>query len=253
MARIIGIINQKGGVGKTTTSSNLGAYLAALGKYVLLVDLDSQANATSGLGVKVADDHLHVYHALINGENPQSIIRKTSIFGFDLLPAGPSLAGATVELVGMDNREHKLKEVLDSIRMNYDYILIDSPPSLGLLTINCLASVEELIIPVQCEYFALEGLGQLMKTIDLVRNSLNPSLKIMGVLLTMYDKRNHLCRQVALEVQKNFPGRIFNAIIPRSISLAEAPSFGKTILQFEPDSKAAREHRYLAEEVIKLT
>ncbi len=253
MARIIGIINAKGGVGKTATATSVCGYLAALGKYVLLADMDSQANATSGLGIKLADDHPHIYHALINGENPQGIIRKTSLFGFDILPAGASLAGATVELVNMEEREYRLKNVIDSIRIHYDYIIIDSPPSLGLLTVNVLAAAEELIIPVQCEYFALEGLGQLMKTVNLVRNSLNPSLKIMGVLLTMYDKRNHLSRQVAKEVQKNFPGKVFNSVIPRSVSLAEAPSFGKTILQFDPDSKAGRAYRQLAEEVIKYT
>lgn len=253
MARIIGIINAKGGVGKTATATSVSGYLAALGKYVLLVDMDSQANATSGLGIKVADDHLHIYHSIISDKHPRVIVRKTSLFGLDILPSGSSLAGATVELIGMDNREFRLKNVLDKVRFNYDYIIIDSPPSLGLLTVNVLAAAEELIIPVQCEYFALEGLGQLMKTIDLVRESLNPSLKIMGVLLTMYDKRNHLARQVAKEVQRNFPGRVFNAIIPRSVSLAEAPSFGKTILQFDPDSKAAREYRQLAEEVIKHT
>lgn len=253
MARIIGIINQKGGTGKSTTSINLASYLAALGKYVLLIDLDSQANATAGMGVQVADDHLHVYHAMIDGQNPQAIIKRTSIFGFDLMPAGASLAGATVELVGMDNREYRLKRVIDSIRTHYDYILVDAPPSLGLLTVNVLASAEELIIPVQCEYFALEGLGQLIRTVDLVRDSLNHDLKVMGVLLTMYDKRNQLNRQVANEVQKNFPGRVFEAVIPRSISLAEAPSFGKSILQFDPDSKAGKAYRQLAEEVIKLT
>lgn len=251
MARVIAVCNQKGGVGKTTTSVNLAAYLAAMGKYVLLVDLDSQANATVGLGVSVTDGDANVYHALINDQNPHGIVKKTGIFGYDILPAAQSLAGATVELVSMEERESRLKNVLNGIRMNYDYILIDCPPSLGLLTVNGLAAAEKVIIPVQCEYFALEGLSQLMKTIELVREGLNPDLQVLGVLLTMYDKRNQLANQVLNEVHKNFPGRVFDAVIPRTVSLAEAPSFGKTILQFDPDSKAARSYRQLAEEVIK--
>lgn len=253
MARIIGIVNAKGGVGKTTTANNLGAYLAAKGKYVLLVDLDPQANATAGLGLHLADDHLNLYHLLINGDEPEAIIRKSSLFGFDILPSAENLAGATVELVDMEEREFKLKKALDKIRTNYDYVLIDSPPSLGLLTVNGLVAAEQVLIPVQCEYYALEGLSQLVKTIDLVRNSLNPQLKILGVLLTMYDKRNKLANQIVMEVKKNFPGHVFDTIIPRAVSLAEAPSFGKTILQFDENSKAAEAYEQLAEEVIKLS
>ena len=252
MARVIGIVNAKGGVGKTTTANNLGAYLAAMGKYVLLVDLDPQANATAGLGLHLADDHLNLYHLLINGDEPEAIIRKSSLFGFDVLPSAENLAGATVELVDMEEREFRLKKALNKIRTNYDYILIDSPPSLGLLTVNGLVAAEQVIIPVQCEYYALEGLGQLVKTIDLVRNSLNPQLKILGVLLTMYDKRNKLANQIVMEVKKNFPGHVFDTIIPRAVSLAEAPSFGKTILQFDESSRAAEAYEQLAEEVIKL-
>ncbi len=253
MARIIGIVNAKGGVGKTTTANNLGAYLAAKGKYVLLVDLDPQANATAGLGLHLADDHLNLYHLLINGDEPEAIIRKSSLFGFDVLPSAENLAGATVELVDMEEREFRLKKALNKIRTNYDYILIDSPPSLGLLTVNGLVAAEQILIPVQCEYYALEGLSQLVKTIDLVRNSLNPQLKILGVLLTMYDKRNKLANQIVMEVKKNFPGHVFDTIIPRAVSLAEAPSFGKTILQFDESSKAAEAYEQLAEEVIKLS
>jgi len=253
MARIIAVCNQKGGVGKTTTSINLGAYLAALGKYVLLVDLDSQANATVGLGISMNEDVYNIYHTLINDQNPQGVLRRTSLFGLDVLPAAQSLAGATIELVSMEDREMRLKKVLDAVRTNYDYIIIDSPPSLGLLTVNALSAAERVLIPVQCEYFALEGLGQLMKTIDLVRSSLNPDLQVLGVLLTMYDKRNQLARQVHNEVSKNFPGRVFEAVIPRAVSLAESPSFGKTILQFDPTSSAARAYRQLAEEIIHRT
>lgn len=252
MARIIGIVNAKGGVGKTTTANNLGAYLSAMGKYVLLVDLDPQANATGGLGLHLADDHINLYHSLINNEEPAAIIRKSSLFGFDVLPSAPNLAGATVELVDMEEREFRLKKVLNRIRTNYDYILIDSPPSLGLLTVNGLVAAEQIVIPVQCEYYALEGLTQLLKTIDLVRSSLNPQLKILGVLLTMYDKRNKLANEIVMEVKKNFPGHVFETIIPRSVSLAEAPSFGKTILQFDQNSKGAQAYKLLAEEVIKL-
>ncbi|HXK35841.1 MAG TPA: ParA family protein [Candidatus Paceibacterota bacterium] len=253
MARIIDVCNAKGGVSKTTTAINLSAYLAALGKYVLLVDLDPQANATSGLGVKLESEHLNIYHSLVGDELPGAYLKKTGLFGFDLLPAAASLAGASVELVSLESREFRLKRALNAIRTHYDYIVIDSPPSLGLLTINGLAAADSILIPVQCEYFALEGLGTLLQTIELVRGSLNPHLQIAGVLLTMYDKRNRLARAVVNEVQKNFPGRVFEAVIPRSISLAEAPSFGKTILQFDPDSKAGKAYRQLAEEVIRIT
>ena len=252
MARIIAVCNQKGGVGKTTTSINLGAYLAAQGKYVLLVDLDSQANATVGLGVNMDTEHPNIYHAIVNDQNPLTFLKRTSIFGFDILPASQSLAGATVELVTMEERESRLKKVLNNIRTNYDYILVDCPPSLGLLTINGLVASEKVLIPVQCEYFALEGLGQLLKTIELVHSGLNPDLQALGELLTMYDKRNQLARQVLNEVTKNFPGRVFEAVIPRTVSLAEAPSFGKTILQFDPDSSAAKAYRQLAQEIIRL-
>jgi len=253
MARVITICNAKGGVGKTTSSLNIGSYLAALGKYVLLVDMDPQANATGGLGISLQHNDPNIYHSLINDQNAQPIIKKTSIFGFDILPAAQSLAGATVELVSMEEREMRLKNVLNHVRSNYDYILIDCPPSLGLLTVNALAAAERVLIPVQCEYFALEGLGQLLHTIELVRQSLNPDLQVLGVVLTMYDKRNQLANQVLNEVHKNFPGRVFEAVIPRTVTLAEAPSYGKTILQFDPDSKAAKAYRQLAQEIIQYT
>ena len=253
MARIITVCNAKGGVGKTTTSINLGAYLAALGKYVLLVDMDSQANATGGLGITMNEESENIYHAIVNDQNPLSMIKKTSIFGFDVLPATQALAGATVELVSMEEREYRLKNTLNSLRMNYDYILVDCPPSLGLLTVNALTAGDYVIIPVQCEYYALEGLSQLVHAISLIREGLNPDLQVLGVLLTMYDKRNQLNRHVLNEVNKNFPGRVFDTVISRTIDLAEAPSYGKPILQFNPSSKAAEEYKRLAEEVIKLT
>lgn len=252
MAKIICVCNQKGGTAKTTSSVNLGAYLAAMGRYALLVDLDPQANATSGLGINFENLERSIYHSLIGGLLPEDTIRKTGIFGFDILPSSPDLAGATVELVTMDNREFQLYEVLKRIRTNYDYILIDCPPSLCLLTVNGLVAAEEVIIPVQCEYYALEGLSQLLKTIELIKNNLNPNLNVMGALLTMYDRRSNLSRQVRKEVERNFPGRVFETIIPRNIRLAEAPSFGKTILQFDSSGKGAKAYRQLAEEIIKL-
>jgi chromosome partitioning protein len=239
-------------VGKTTTSVNLGAYLAAQGKYVLLVDLDSQANATLGLGVQVHPTAQTVYHSLVSDANPQPMVQKTSLFGYDILPASQALAGATVELVGMEEREYRLRRSLNHIRNNYDYILIDCPPSLGLLTINALAASDHVLIPVQCEYYALEGLGQLMRTIELVREGINPDLSVLGVVLTMHDKRNQLSRQVVNEVAKNFPGRVFDSVVPRVISVAEAPSFGKTILEHDPAGKAGMAYRRLAEEIIRL-
>lgn len=252
MARIIAIANQKGGVGKSTTAINLSAYLAALGKYVLLVDLDPQANATVGLGVDWRALGKHLYHSLMDFLGPEEIIRKTGLFGYDLLPAAPALAGAAVELVNLERREWRLHDLLRKIRTNYDYIIVDSPPSLGLLTLNGLVAAEEIIIPVQCEYYALEGLSQLLETIDLIRNNLGRDLKIKGALLTMYDRRQKLSRDVAKEVRRNFPGFVFSATIPRSVALAEAPSFGKTILQHAPYSLGGHAYRELAQEIINL-
>src|SRR3989344_2806275 len=229
MAKVISLCNQKGGVGKSTTAVNLAAFLAALGKYVLLLDLDPQANATSGFGLNPHRLERSVYHGLIGGCQPEEIIKKTP-------PSG---------------REYRLREFLQRIRGNYDYILIDSPPSLGLLTINGLVAADEVIIPVQCEYYALEGLSQLLKTVELVRENLGVDLKVMGALLTMFDKRNKLCREVAKEVGRNFPYYVFNAIIPRNIELAEAPSHGQTIFQYQPSSRGAKAYRQFAEELIK--
>ena len=252
MARIISIINQKGGTGKTTSVINVLAYLAALGKYVLLVDVDPQANATSGLGIEQRNVSLSLYHTLAGGILPEEVVKKTSILGYDIIPSSADLAGATIELVSADNREFKLYELLRRIRTNYDYILIDCPPSLGLLTINGLVAADEVIIPVQCEYFALEGLGQLLRTIELVRENLGSPIKVKGALLTMYDRRNRLARQVRKEVERNFPEYVFETIIPRCVRLAEAPSFGQTILQYDPRSRGARAYYQLAKEIIKI-
>jgi len=252
MAQIVSLVNQKGGVGKSTSAINLASYLAAMGKYVLLVDIDPQANATSGIGINPQTVPLSLYHSLIGGILPEEIIRKTNLFGYDVMPSTPDLAGATVELVPQSNREFKLHELLSRIRTNYDYILIDCPPSLGLLTINGLVAADEIIIPVQCEYYALEGLGQLLKTVELVQDNLGSQTKIKGALLTMHDRRNRLSRQVRKEIERNFAGYVFETIIPRCVKLAEAPSFGQSILQYNSHSKGAKAYRELAKEIIKL-
>jgi chromosome partitioning protein len=252
MAKIIGLVNQKGGVGKSTSAINISSYLAAMGKYVLLVDIDPQANATSGIGINPQTVPLNLYHSLIGGLLPEEVIKKTGLFGYDIVPAAPDLAGATVELVNLSNREFRLYELLRRVRTNYDYVLIDCPPSLGLLTINGLVAADEVIIPVQCEYYALEGLGQLLKTVELVQDNLNSPIKIKGALLTMYDRRNRLSRQVKKEMERNFAGHVFETVIPRCVKLAEAPSFGQAIIQYNPHAKGAKAYRQLAQEIINL-
>jgi chromosome partitioning protein len=252
MAKIISLINQKGGVGKTTTAINICTYLASAGKLVLLVDLDPQGNASSGLGVDIRNLPRGLYNALVGGEHPRNVILRDPAIGHDLLPSSQDLAGAGVELVHFDNREFKLYDVLRQIRTDYDYIIIDSPPSLGLLTINGLVASDEVIIPVQTEYFALEGLSQLLETIKLVQQHLQPNLKIMGAVLTMYDRRNRLARQVVNEMRTHFPGHVFESVIPRSVRLAEAPSYGKSILGFDSLSKGARAYKNLVKEIIDL-
>ncbi|MFC1701053.1 ParA family protein [Patescibacteria group bacterium] len=252
MAQIISLVNQKGGVGKSTSAVNLANYLAMMGKYILLVDMDPQANATSGVGVDYQKASFNLYHSLVGGILPEEVIRHTKYFGYDLIPSAPDLAGATIELISLSNREFKLYELLRRVRTNYDYILIDCPPSLGLLTINGLVAADEIIIPVQCEYYALEGLGHLLRTIDLIRDNLDRDLKVKGALLTMYDKRNRLSRQVRKEISRNFSGNVFETIIPRCVRLAEAPSFGQTIAQYDARSKGAKAYKQLAIEIIKL-
>ncbi len=252
MGKIISIVNQKGGVGKTTTAVNLGAYLAYLGKHVLLVDIDPQANATSGIGVDHKNLEHGIYEAII-GEKPIfEVLKKTLQDGFHVAPATVSLAGAGIELVGMEDREFRLAMILEKIRDEYDFIIIDGPPSLGLLTINSLVAADEILIPVQSEYFALEGLGQLLNTISLVQANLKPELSIMGAIITMFDKRNNLSSSVMNELYQYFPNRLFRTVIPRSVKLAEAPSYGRSILHYDPKSRGGRAYEKLAREIIDL-
>jgi len=252
MGKIIAIVNQKGGVGKTTTAVNLSAYLAHLGRRVLLVDTDPQANATSGLGLDHKNMEAGVYEALIGTKSINEIIKRTVQNGLKVAPATMSLAGAGIELVELDNREFRLSYILEEVRKDYDYIIIDGPPSLGLLTINSLVACDEVLIPIQSEYFALEGLSQLLETISLVQNNLKPSLGIMGAVITMFDKRNKLSEAVMEELYKYFPNRIFRSIIPRTVRLAEAPSYGRSILQYDPKSKGGKCYENLAREVMSL-
>jgi chromosome partitioning protein len=244
--------NQKGGVGKTTTAVNLGAYLAASGQRVLLVDVDPQANATSSLGVDRKNLSLSTYDVLLDGAPADRAILLTKQVHLDLLPSSPSLAGAEVELVELVDREHRLRCALDTVVERYDYVFMDCPPSLGLLTVNALTAAREgVIIPVQCEYLALEGLGHLLKTIYLVRDRLNPRLTIAGVVLTMFDSRTNLSKQVVDEVRRYFPAYVFKTIIPRTVRLSEAPSYGETILDYAPGSVGAISYQALAQELIE--
>lgn len=250
MSRIYTLANQKGGVGKTTTAVNLAAYLAAMGQRVLLVDVDPQANATASLGVDKNRVNNSVYDAIIGDAPLIEIIQSTPHANLELAVSSPQLAGAEIELVGMRGRETKLRAALRPVRDRYDYVLVDCPPSLGLLTVNALAAAHGVIIPVQCEYLALEGLTQLMTTIQLVRRSLNPTLQVRGLLMTMYDGRATLARQVREEVEKHFGSRVFKSIVPRTVRLAEAPSYGKPILAYAPNSSGAAAYQALAQELL---
>ncbi len=252
MAHIIGVVNQKGGVGKTTTAINLGAYLAEQGKFVLLVDLDPQANASSGLGVQYADLSKGIYEALIGSHLVREIVMPTGIHGFRLAPSTPALAGANVELVDVGRREFRLSDALLEVKADYDVILIDCPPSLGILTLNGLVAADHLLIPVQAEYYALEGLTQLMQTIGLVKENIKQELNVLGAVLTMFDKRTKLSTQVFDELQKHFPNKIFDSIIPRNVRLSEAPSHGLAISHYDPYSSGARAYENLAKEVIEV-
>jgi chromosome partitioning protein len=250
MAKVIALCNQKGGVGKTTTAINLATYLALSGKKILLIDIDPQGNATSGLGINKHDIKSSVYHLLIDDVDPRSIMIGTQINNLSLLPSNLNLTGAEVELVGTLGREHKLKKALAGLLNDFDFILIDCPPSLGLLTINALSAANSVLIPIQCEYYALEGLGQLVNTVNLVKENINPALEIEGVLLTMADYRTKLTNEVIGEVKKFFSGKVYETVIPRNIRLAEAPGFGKPIALYDRNSIAARKYEDFTNELL---
>ena len=251
MGKIIAIANQKGGVGKTTTSVNLAASLGVLEKKVLLIDADPQANASSGLGIDVESVEIGSYQVLEHSNTPEEAIIKSSSPNVDVIPAHIDLVAIEIELVDKENREYMLKQALEKIKDKYDYIIIDCAPSLGLLTLNALTAADSVIIPIQCEYFALEGLGKLLNTIKSVQKIHNPELDIEGLLLTMYDSRLRLSNQVVEEVQKHFNDMVFKTIIQRNVKLSEAPSFGESIIAFDATSKGATNYLSLAEEVIK--
>lgn len=253
MGKAIAIFNQKGGVGKTTTNINLAACLALKGKKVLVLDIDPQGNTTSGIGVSKKNLKYTIYNILIDKSfDPRKAIIKTNVENLDLIPASVDLAGAEVELVEIEGRERTLKNGLDKIKDNYDYIFIDCPPSLGLLTINSLSAVDSVLIPIQCEFYALEGVSQLVSTIELVKKSLNPKLEIQGVILSMFDGRTNLSLQVVQEVKKYFGGKVYATVIPRNVRLAEAPSYGMPITQYDPKSRGAEAYMDFAEEFLDM-
>ncbi|MFH1277629.1 MAG: AAA family ATPase [Candidatus Eisenbacteria bacterium] len=251
MGRVIAVAKQHGGVGKTTTALNLSASLAVAEKKTLLIDIDPQANAGSGLGITPGDGEPTIYEVLLDQGPIRDVIRKTEIRYLDFVPSGRSLVGAEIELVNELGREYRLQKALESVKGEYDYIYIDCPPSLGLLTVNALTAADTVLIPIQCEYYALEGLTQLLNTVRLIQKNLNPELTLEGVLLTMYDQRLNLCRQVAEEARAHFPDKVYGAVIPRNVRLSEAPSFGKPILLYDVTCLGARCYLKLAKEVIE--
>ncbi|MGE5677747.1 MAG: ParA family protein [Pseudomonadota bacterium] len=252
MSKAIAVFNQKGGVGKTTTVINLSACLASKGKKVLMLDIDPQGNTTSGIGIDKTSLEKTIYDVLINNDDPRACIVPTSKENLYILPSSVQLAGAEIELTELNQRELKLREALNSIKPEYDYIFIDCPPSLGLLSINALSAVDSVLIPIQCEYYALEGVSQLMNTIKLVKKGLNPELDIEGVVLSMFDGRTNLSIQVVDEVKKYFRGKVYTVMIPRNVRLAEAPSYGLSIIDYDQKSKGAEAYLELADEFIDL-
>lgn len=250
MGKIIAIANQKGGVGKTTTAMNLAASLATLEKNVLLIDADPQANSSSGLGVNLAEVDCSVYDCMINGADPREAIYTTDIEGLDVIPSHINLAGAEVELMNIEKREYVLRRALEPLRETYDFILIDCSPSLGPITVNALTAAQSVIIPVQCEYYALEGISKLLNTIKIIKKKLNPSLEIEGFLLTMYDARLKLANQIYDEVKRHFQELVFKSVIQRNVKLAEAPSHGLPIILYDAASTGAQNHLKLAKEII---
>jgi len=251
MAKVVAIANQKGGVGKTTTAINLAAGVAVAERTILLIDTDPQANSTSGLGVDPRRREKNVYDLLINGDDPREVILKTEMPYLSLLPSNINLVGAEVELVEAEHRETVMKRLVEKVRNDFEYIFIDCPPSLGLLTLNGLVAADTVLIPVQCEYYALEGLGQLLNTINMVKKNLNPALGIEGVLLTMFDGRLRLSNQIVDEVKKYFGEKVFRTVISRNVRLSEAPSYGKPVLLYEAVSSGARNYMELAKEFLR--
>lgn len=250
MGHIIAVVNQKGGVGKTTTAMNLVACLASLGNKCLLIDLDPQANATSGLGLNPSGIEYGAYEVLVGAVQPREAVRTVPPHVFKMLPATMSLAGANVELVSVHEREYQLRERIAPLKEDFDYMFIDCPPSLGLLTLNGIIAADSVLIPVQAEYFALEGIGQLLDTIRLVKEHLHTDIEILGAVITMYDRRYRLSESVLFELYNHFPNKIFRTVIPRNVRLAEAPSHGKTIFQYDPSSRGAKAYERLARELL---
>lgn len=251
MSKVIAIVNQKGGVGKTTTAINLAAFLAELGKFVLLVDMDPQGNATSGFGFSKEELPHGIYEVFSKEKHLSDVIKNTAHEGLRLVPATPNLAGASVELVNIERREYQLADLIEEAKHAYDYIIVDCPPSLGLLTINSLVAADELLIPVQAEYYALEGLGQLLSTVDLIKIHIKPDLNVLGAVITMFDRRTKLSEDIMNELYRYFPDTIFRSVIPRTVRLAEAPSFGKSIFHYDPRGKGSKAYERLAREVLE--